>query len=397
MEWITTDSGRASVDGRGEAMTSATFDGRRVVRVLALLLVTTVPAQMGCKTEGSAQAQTSADEKKEAQKRAKTESTEDSETQKASVLNDIELGMTPKEARQLFGEPDTTESGALTYEGAPASQVGFEKLELNFDDERLRVAEFTGEMGEKDPRRQLRELASLGLKAFGKRYFWGLKWKTNVPYDRPLTDLLADPGVELVAVWSTKEHEAVARVGTTTEGGRLENRLTYSTAEKAKPVERIVEEFTLVQLPKIPWLKEQFSSMGALAYTVEKVALLETVGDGDDESLNSDDSRWIRVDYSVENVTDSATSLGQNRVLLMSSQKKMHRPSSAGLKALNPTKAEHSTEPKVPPGESKDQVVVFEVPVEGADRFNLVFPAAMSKRGKPVSMPFGWPTISEQD
>jgi len=122
---------------------------------------------------------------------------------------------------------------------------------------------------------------------------------------------------------------------------------------------------------------------------------LET--DGNAEEPTSDDERRIRVDYALENTTGSTKTSGKNRVLLENSQMDLFRPSSHRREDSNSNEAEDATRLEIEPGAAKDLVAVFDVPVKAAERFNLLFPTGEGSEGPPVRMPFGWPTISEQD
>jgi hypothetical protein len=136
-------------------MISATFDGRSVLRVLAVLLVIAVPAHMGCDKEKSGEPQTAVDKPvKQKEKRGAVERTKDSGTKEQTLLDKLELGKSPEEVQQIPWSPM-----------------------LAFKDGELVYVKTKEKLGDRDPRNRFNELVRLAKKTFGEPDIKGLRWR----------------------------------------------------------------------------------------------------------------------------------------------------------------------------------------------------------------------------
>ncbi len=180
-------------------MTSATFDGRRVLRVLALLLVATVPAHMGCDKERADESQSAVDKPvNQKEKRDEVERTKDSGTKEQTQLDKIELGMSPEEVQQILGESifggddrDGERSRInLFYDKSLLGQTW--SLKLQFKEGELVYVKFKEQLEERDPRNRFNELVRLAKKTFGEPDIQGLRWQNELPYDEPLHEKAFD-------------------------------------------------------------------------------------------------------------------------------------------------------------------------------------------------------------
>ncbi|GEM_PF-2003398 len=359
-------------------------------------------------TEAKTQPSDSPEPKKAGEEGSETESsaknTEKPEENRQSVLDRIELGMSPDEVREEFGEPsakhgfdkDTPNRGGLHYKGKPAKELGFEAVSLAFGTEGLKSVQFIKPMEGSDPRSEFKTLSRKIAKDLGQPAEYGLQWNINDDFDGQLAEVIRGGGVNLVAIWEKDTKRVLLGFGLNPkdEFGQQSNTLYLTDPKEDEAAGSLREQANLISFPAKPWLREEFTVNG-MAYRVSEVSLKKTVGNGHAAQEASDGAYWIRVDYTVENVGRSTKTVETNRIAIMDSQDRIFTPSSRGMAAMTMSEGQDIVLSQFQPGIPNEQIAVFEVPQEAAEEFFLVFPKP--NEGERVAMPFGWPRLGDDE